>query len=135
LFEKDDETITLLLKEHKRLRSNNGKLQKSIALYRNLNSRLEQQTAKFRDESVHGENSISTCEKENREWGHLVDLYEDRIVKYKDTLEERSDRRICERRIIKKTRESIVAIVSIVTDKSEDEELLREVIELGETAL
>jgi hypothetical protein len=135
MFEKADEIITLLLNQNKRLPSNNEKLHKSIALYRNLNSRLEQQTANFGVESAHVQKSISVCEKENREWGHLVDLYDGRIVKYKDVLEERSDRRICERHITKKTRESIVAIVSIVTDESANEQLVSTVIELGEIAL
>jgi hypothetical protein len=79
--------------------------------------------------------TISVIEKENSEWGHLVDLYEGRIVKYEDLLEELSNRRICERQVAKKTYESIVAIVSIVGDEAQDEELLRKVIELAETAL
>jgi hypothetical protein len=79
-------------------------------------------------------NHISTCEKENSEWEHLVDLCEGRIVKYEDLHEDLSGRRICERLVAKKTRESIVAIVSIVGDDSQDEELLGEVIALGETA-
>jgi hypothetical protein len=56
-------------------------------------------------------------------------------VKYEDLHEDLSDRRICERLIAKKIRESIVAIVSIVVDDSQDEELRGEVIALGETAL
>lgn len=66
---------------------------------------------------------LANIEKENSEWEHLMDQFQGRIVKYEDLHETLSDRRICERQVSKKTRESIVAIVSIVTDASQDEEL------------
>jgi hypothetical protein len=134
LIQKADETLTMLLKENKMLQSKNERLQKSIALCTKLKCGLEQQITKFGDDSVNLNDFISTCEKENSEWEHLVDLYKGRIVKYEDLQEDISDRRICERLIAKKARESIVAIVSIVGDASHDEELLRKVIALGETA-
>jgi K+/H+ antiporter YhaU regulatory subunit KhtT len=135
LIQKADETLTLLLKERKMLQSKNERLQKSISLCKKLERRLEQHMAGIGDESVNLKNIIYTYEKESSEWGHLADLYEGRIVEYEDMLEKTSDKRICENQVAKKTRESIVAIVSIVGDDSEDEELLRKVIELGETVL
>jgi hypothetical protein len=135
MVQKTNETITLLRKENKTLRSKNKKLRRSIAIFNNLNSRLEQLTAGFCDESVNLKKIISSCEKKNSEWGNLVDLYEGRTVQYKDLLKELSDRRICEKQVAKKTRESIVAIVSIISDESQDDELLRKVIELGESAV
>jgi hypothetical protein len=134
LIQKADETLTLLLKENKMLQSRNERLQKSIALCTKLKCELEQQITKFCDDRVNLNDYISTCEKENSEWGHLVDLYEGRIVKHEDLQEDISNRRICERLIAKKSRESIVAIISIVGEKSKDEELRRKVIALGETA-
>jgi hypothetical protein len=135
LVQNINENVRLLRKENKILRSNNKKLRRSIDVFKKLNNRLEELTAGFGDESVKLNNIIFTCEKENKEWEHLVDLYEDRIVKYKDLIEERSDRRICERQVAKKTRESIVNVVRIVEDEAEDEELVREVIELGKSAI
>jgi hypothetical protein len=131
MFKKNNENVKQLRKENKSLRSENKKLQRSIDIFKNLNNRLEQLTEGFGEESIILKKIISGCEEKNREWEHLVGLYEDRIVKYKDVLEERSDRRFCESQIAEKTRESIVAIVSVVTDESEDEELVRTVVELG----
>jgi hypothetical protein len=134
LIQKADDTLTLLVQENKMLQSKNERLQKSIALCTQLKSGLEQQITNYSEESVNLKNHISSCEKENKEWSRLGGLYEDRIVKSKDLHEDLSDRVICERLVAKKTRESIVSIVSIVGNDSQDEELLEEVIALGETA-
>jgi hypothetical protein len=130
-----NETVRLLRNENKILRSENKKFRRSIDVFKKLNSRLEELTAGFCDESVKLNNIIIKSEKENKEWVQLGGLYEDRIVKYKDLIEDRSDRRICERQVAKKTRESIVNIVRIVEDEAEDEELVREVIELAESTI
>jgi septal ring factor EnvC (AmiA/AmiB activator) len=126
LIQKADDILTLLLKENKMLQSKNERLQKSIALCTQSMSGLEQQMTDFGEESVNLKYHIFTCEKENSEWEHLVDQYEGRIVKYEDLHEDLSDRRICEKPVAKKTRESIVTIVSIVGDNSQDEDLLEE---------
>jgi hypothetical protein len=130
-----NENVRLLRKENKILRSNNKKLQRSIDIFKQLNSRLEELTAGFGDESVKLKKIISTCEKDNKKWENLVDLYEGRIVKFKDLIQERSDRGICERQVAKKIRESIVNMVRVVEDEAEEEELVREVIELGESTI
>jgi hypothetical protein len=135
LVQNINENVRLLRKENKILRSNNKKIRRSIDVFKKLNNRLGELTAGFGDESVKLNNIIFTCEKENKEWVHLEGLYEDRIVKYKEMIEERSERTICEREVAKKTRESIVNIVRIVEDEAEDEELVREVIELGESTI
>jgi hypothetical protein len=130
-----NENVKLLRKENKILRSNNKKFRRSIDVFKQLNSRLEELTAGFGVESVKLKNIISTRKKENKEWSRLGSLYEERIVKFKDLIQERTDRRICERQVAKKIRESIVNIVRVIEDEAEEEELVKEVIELGESAI
>jgi hypothetical protein len=131
MLQKADVVIGELRKENKMLRSKNKKLRQSIADYKHMNCEIEEQIDHYEQESEIARNTIAMCETQKKEWVGLVDLFKERITEINIVLDERSERRISEKKITNKTRETIEAIVDIVQMESEDDELVREIEELS----